>query len=222
MELQIALDRLPLDRAVALAALVAPHADWIEVGTSLIKRYGVAAIRAVVDAAGPVPVLADTKTADDASTEFEMCFEAGARAVTVLGLTSDATVRAAVAITAGREAELVVDLLSVRPPRRADLLASIGPAPHVLWAPHVGKDAQQEDQEARGTAVRVTGELGPWARGLRTALGGGLRTADLAALAPAWPHLRAIVGGAVTSAPDPLAAVIELRAATERPPEGTP
>ncbi|WP_214111239.1 orotidine 5'-phosphate decarboxylase / HUMPS family protein [Acrocarpospora catenulata] len=210
MELQVALDRMTLDRAVDLAGLVAPYADWIEVGTSLIKRYGTAAISAVVDAAGHAPVVADTKTADDAATELHMCFAAGAKAVTVLGMTTDATVRACAAITADLSAELLVDLLAVPPPRRTHLLAVIGQAPHVLWAPHVGVDARQE---------RVAGVLGPWARGLRVAVAGGLTAADVAALTPEWPHLRCVVGGAITSAPDPLAAVVQMKAAM-RPAEG--
>ena len=40
VSLQIALDRIPLDRAAEIAAAVSGVADWIEVGTSLIKRYG--------------------------------------------------------------------------------------------------------------------------------------------------------------------------------------
>ncbi|WP_328708250.1 orotidine 5'-phosphate decarboxylase / HUMPS family protein [Microbispora hainanensis] len=206
MELQVALDRMTLDRAAELAGLVAPHADWIEVGTSLIKRYGTAAVAAVVDAAGGVPVLADTKTADDAATELGMCFDAGAKAVTVLGMTTDATVRACAAIAADHGAELLVDLLAVSPSRRTDLLALLGPAPHVLWAPHLGMDAQD------GTA-KVAAALGPWARGLRLAVAGGLGAGDVAALAPAWPGLRVIAGAAITRASDPLAAVVGMKAA---------
>ena len=37
MQLQIALDRLALDDAIQLARSIQYYADWIEVGTSLIK-----------------------------------------------------------------------------------------------------------------------------------------------------------------------------------------
>lgn len=216
MELQVALDRMTLDRAVDLAGLVAPYADWIEVGTSLIKRYGTAAISAVVDAAGHVPVVADTKTADDAAAELGMCFTAGAQAVTVLGMTTDATIEACVAITADQDAELLIDLLAVPPPRRTHLLAVIEQAHHVLWTPHVGRDARQET-----AANRMAEALGPWASGLRIAVAGGLTAADVAALTPEWPRLRFVVGGAITSAPDPLAAAAQMKAAM-RPAEGKP
>ena len=51
MELQIALDRIPLNQAVELTEQVHRSADWIEVGTSLIKRYGLWAVERIVDAA---------------------------------------------------------------------------------------------------------------------------------------------------------------------------
>jgi len=59
MELQIALDRIPLAHALDVTRSVAPLADWVEVGTSLVKRYGVGGLAQVVDAAGGTPVLAD-------------------------------------------------------------------------------------------------------------------------------------------------------------------
>ena len=51
VSLQIALDRIPLDRAERIAAGVCGVADWIEVGTSLIKRYGMAGVARIVAAA---------------------------------------------------------------------------------------------------------------------------------------------------------------------------
>ena len=66
MELQIALDRMPAEDALRVTRAVAGMVDWIEVGTSLVKRDGVDLLRAVVEAADGTPVLADLKTADDA------------------------------------------------------------------------------------------------------------------------------------------------------------
>lgn len=206
MLLQIALDRIPLEQAVAVTRGVARDADWIEVGTSLVKRYGMEAVRAVVAAAGDTPVLSDTKTADDARTEVEMCLEAGARAITVLGTTTAATVTTCVELAEERGFDLLVDLLAVGDDRRDALVAKHGASERVVWAPHIGKDAQDP-------ATSVTAALGPWARGRRLAIAGGLTARDVAALAPDWPDLRVIVGSAVTKADDPVAAVAELRSA---------
>jgi 3-hexulose-6-phosphate synthase len=203
MELQIALDRIPLSRARDVTATVAPHADWIEVGTSLVKRYGVAGIAAIVAAAAGTPVLADLKTADDAAYEFALAYDAGAASATVLGLAADATLDTAVRVAEERGREVVVDLMELPGARRAALAARL-PA-HVVLAAHVGKDAQ-------ASGARPVDLLGPWADGRRLALAGGLTAADLPALA-GRPGLRVIVGSAVTKADDPVAAVQDLRAA---------
>ncbi|MFE7332853.1 orotidine 5'-phosphate decarboxylase / HUMPS family protein [Streptomyces sp. NPDC057565] len=100
LQLQIALDRIPLERAVRIAAAVAPHTDWIEVGTSLIKQFGMESIHQVVAAAHGAPVLADLKTADDAVFEFTLAYEAGASSATVLGIADDATLDKAVQLAA--------------------------------------------------------------------------------------------------------------------------
>ncbi len=174
LQIQIALDRMPLERAVDLTGRVAPCADWIEVGTSLVKQFGMAAVRAVADAAGDVPVLADLKTADDAAYEFALAFASGAASATVLGIAADATVDTAVRVAADHGAQTVVDLMETTGERRTSLAGRL-PADVVLAA-HLGKDAQ------RGGGDPLA-QLGDWCSGRRVAVAGGLGPADLPALA---------------------------------------
>ncbi|WP_030254899.1 orotidine 5'-phosphate decarboxylase / HUMPS family protein [Streptomyces violens] len=206
VQLQIALDRMPLARAVRLTEAVAPHADWIEVGTSLIKHFGMRAVTEVAAAAGKVPVLADLKTADDAVFEFTLAYDAGAASATVLGAAADATLDAAVRVAAERGAETVVDLMQTTEERRTALAARL-PADVVLAA-HVGKDAQR----AGGNPADL---LGPWRHGRRVAVAGGLTAADLPAFTGP-DDIRVIVGSAVTAAADPEAAARALAAAAGR------
>ncbi|MGH3444013.1 MAG: orotidine 5'-phosphate decarboxylase / HUMPS family protein [Nocardioidaceae bacterium] len=207
MQIQVALDRVPLERATEITGAVAGLVDWVEVGTSLVKEFGRAGIEAVVSAATETPVLADLKTADDVRFELDLAFAAGARAVTVLGLAPAVTVEAAVRLCAERDRELVVDLLGLSTEQIATLAARL--PDHVVLAPHIGKDAQDG-------SPRPTDLLGGWATGRRIALAGGLRAGDLPALRE-LPDLRVIVGSAVTSADDPVAAVHELLRAAGRP-----
>jgi 3-hexulose-6-phosphate synthase len=192
VELQVALDRLPLARAVAIARDVAPHADWIEVGTSLIKTYGKEAIVQVVGAAGDTPVLADAKIADDAAYEVALCLDAGARAVTVLAVAEDATIDAVIA-----RADTVIDLMATSARRRDELVAR---HPGAVFSVHVGKDAQRAGRS-------VFDELGPWAAGVQLAVAGGLQPADVKRLTPG---ARAIVGAAISGATDPVQALKEF------------
>lgn len=206
MELQIALDRMSAAAALDIVTAVAPHVNWIEVGTSMIKRDGAGFIRAVVDAAGGTPVLADLKTADDARWELSMAYDAGARSATVLGLAPAATVDTAVAVAGQRGCEVVVDLMGLDAPARASLAARL--PGDVVLAAHIGKDSQ-------GSGGNPLDQLGAWAHGRRVAVAGGLGARDIPALA--GRDVRVIVGSAVTARPDPLAAVHELLAAAGSP-----
>jgi 3-hexulose-6-phosphate synthase len=209
MELQIALDRMPTAAALKLVAQLAPLVDWLEVGTSMIKRDGAAFIRDVVAAAGATPVLADLKTADDARWEFSMAYDAGARSATVLGLAPGATIDAAVAVAAERGLEVVVDLMGLDGTARRSLADRL--PPEVVLAAHVSKDTQR-------TLASPLEQLGQWAEGRTVAIAGGLTAADLPALA--GRNLRVIIGSAVTAHPDPLRAIADLLAAAGRPIEG--
>ncbi len=212
MDIQVALDRIPLDRAVAITAAVADRTDWVEVGTSLVKQFGQDGLRQVVAAAGTTPVLADLKTADDVRFEFEMAFTAGASSVTVLGLAPYVSIDLAVEVTGEHDRELVVDLMGLDQARIEELARRL--PQRVRLAPHVSKDAQIGSQAG---GQRVQDLLGPWAAGRRLALAGGLTAADLPALV-GEPELRVIVGSAVTKADDPVAAVEELRRAAGKDP----
>ena len=210
--LQIALDRIPLDRAVQITTGVRGLADWIEVGTSLVKQHGMPGVARIVEAAGDTPVLADLKTADDARTEVLMAAAAGARSVTVLGLAGPATLATAIAVSQDCGIELMIDLMQLDEAARARV-ASVTPANAVLAA-HVPKDAQTEHTDA-------TALLGNWAAGRRLALAGGLGVADVPAVAQ-WGDVRLIVGSAVTASTDPVAAATALRVAIEASPFPSP
>ncbi len=194
MSLQIALDRMELTEAVRLAGQVTACADWIEVGTSLVKRYGMASVEAVVEAAGGTPVVADLKTVDDVATEFGMAFYHGASAATVLAAASDKTIDRAVEVAAEAGAQTVLDLLEVTDERRDALLSRLPRS--VVFAAHIGTDAQ-----AGGSAVGE--KLGEWARGRDVAVAGGLALTDLPYLTGICPSARVIVGSAITRSTDP-------------------
>ncbi len=199
MELQIALDRMPANAALDVVAAVTGDVDWIEVGTSMVKRYGADFIEQVVATAAGTPVLVDLKTADDARWEFSMAYAAGARSATVLGLAPRATIDAAVAIAAEHGREVVVDLMGLDDPARTALAAGL--PDHVVLAAHVSKDLQS-------SGASPLDQLGDWAVGRAIAVAGGLGAADVALVADR--DIRVIVGSAVTKSPDPRVAVRDL------------
>ena len=217
MQIQIALDRIPRAEAVRVAALTAPYADVIEVGTSLIKAYGMPIVTEIADITG-IPVLADLKTADDARTEFTMAYDAGAASATVLGLVSLTTVTTCVQVAHDRGREAVVDLMELTADRRTELAGQLPQA--TVLAAHVPKDLQ-------GGPTAPADLVGDWARGRRLAVAGGLSIDDLPTLATLERELdlewlRVIIGSAVTKAVDVETTAAQLATAAGRNKETAP
>lgn len=110
--LQVALDMMDLRKALR-AAVQCETANWIEVGTPLIKNNGMEAVRQVAGAVTQ-PVVADLKIADLGAEEAEMAIEAGAKIVTVLGGAQDETIRSAFDACKKHGCYLIADFIDVR------------------------------------------------------------------------------------------------------------
>ena len=145
--LQVALDLMQLNRAVAIAhEAVDGGADWIEVGTPLIKSDGAEAVRTIRREFPGKKIIADTKTMDVGGLEVEMMAKAGADIVTVLGLADDSTI--AEAVSSGRKygAEVMVDMIKVPDViSRAKAVERLGVSYVCL---HMGIDTQMKGGEA--------------------------------------------------------------------------
>lgn len=196
MQLQVALDRLSIAEGVRLAKLVAPYADWIEVGTSLIKEFGMDSVRQMRAALPGARILADIKTNDNARYEFELCFNAGADAATVMGTAPDATVDLCLTVARERAKSAFIDLLGTSLERQRELLRHR----EAIFGIHVSKDVQESGGKG---AAAMASRLPVWVAEYRTAAAGGITLADIQALGERAPRLTVIVGSAITGAADP-------------------
>lgn len=70
MKIQLALDRIDLERAKGIAKEAKDYIDIIEVGTSLIKDYGKKAVSFIKKNFKDKIILADVKTCDEGEYEF--------------------------------------------------------------------------------------------------------------------------------------------------------
>jgi len=200
---QLALDRMSITQAVEMAKSAGPYADWIEVGTSLIKMYGMESVRAMKSAFPEKTIVADIKTFDNARYEFAMCFEAGADIATVMGAAPAKTVELCARTAEDYGKGYMIDLLNV-PEDRIEQLCGFDGA---ILCFHLGKD-QQEHEGTRFERVKA-GAFKHAGDGLSVALAGGIRLEVLPELMLHRPDL-IIVGEAVTKAPDPAAAAKQL------------
>jgi 3-hexulose-6-phosphate synthase len=205
MKLQVAMDVLTTDDALALAGKVAAHVDIIELGTPLIKAAGLSAVTAIKAAHPDKIVFADLKTMDAGELEADIAFAAGADLVTVLGVAGDRAVAGAVKAAKKHGKGIVVDLIGVADKStRAREVTALG-AQFVEM--HAGLDEQAEEGFTFQTLLTDGSDSG-----VDFSVAGGVNVSTIADVQAAGATV-AVAGGAIYSAADPGAAAAALRAA---------
>lgn len=113
MKIQLAIDRLSIKKAKEIAKEAAPYVDIIEVGTALIKEYGMLSVRELKKEVPDKIILADIKTIDEGAYEFISAFKNGADIATVMGAASMETLKACYEVTKNLGKSMMIDLLEV-------------------------------------------------------------------------------------------------------------
>ena len=193
--LQVALDLVHSDRALAIATeAVKGGADWIEVGTPLIKSEGMDVVRALKAAFPGNIIVADMKTIDVGGMEVEMAAKSGAGVVVILGLSSDPTITEAVLSARQYGSKVMVDLFNVADkPARAAELEKMG-VDYICV--HVGVD----EQMVGGSPLSELSSVAE-AVSIPVAAAGGINSETAAEVVKAGASI-VIVGGAITKARD--------------------
>lgn len=205
--LQVALDLMHLKRALAIAKeAVQGGADWIEVGTPLLKSEGAESVRALRRAFPGRTIVADMKTMDVGAFEVEIAAKAGADIVTVMGLSDDATISESVLTARRYGAKVMVDLMNVHDKEtRARQVVDLG-AEHVCL--HVGIDEQMHGHASPLDVVRQVVE----AVKVPVAVAGGINQANARDFVRAGATI-IIVGGAIIKAEDVRSAAEAVKSA---------
>lgn len=207
--LQVALDLTELSRAKIIAQeAVAGGADWIEIGTPLVKSEGMEAVRQMRGLFPQITLVADLKTSDTGALEVEMAAKAGANIVCVLASADDAVIADALRGAALYGVQIMADMMNVQDPvARAGELAALGV--QILNA-HVGIDQQMEGHDPL-LLLDALGKLP-----VRVAVAGGLNAETAAAAAERGADI-VIVGGSIIKAADVSAATAAVRHALDSP-----
>ncbi|WP_316839882.1 3-hexulose-6-phosphate synthase [Pedobacter gandavensis] len=204
-KLQVAIDLLTTEEALALAAKVAPYVDIIELGTPLIKNMGAAVITAMKNAHPDKLVFADMKTADAGELEAEIAFKAGADLVTVMGAVGDATIIGAVKAAKAHGKGVVVDTIGYPDRvRRAQEVTKLGVEFVEL---HAGLDEQWTPGYSIQVLIDETARVG-----VPVSVAGGVNLDNVAAVVKAGATV-IVAGAAIYGAEDPAAAAKAMREA---------
>ncbi len=204
--LQVALDLVELKRAVEIAEeALEGGADWIEIGTPLIKSEGMNAVREI-KSHHRCTVVADMKTVDVGSVEVEMAAKSGADIVVVLALSSDSTLEEAVRAARKYGCKLMVDLINhPNPLERAKEVEEFADYINV----HVGIDQQMLGFDPIEMLEKITSEVR-----IPVAVAGGL-DAEKAALCISKGASIVIVGSNVIKSRDVKSAARKVRKAID-------
>lgn len=196
MLLQIAFDK---PEHLALMPQVREFADIIEIGTPVLKRFGISAISTAHELCPDVMVLADTKTVDGGQLEADMVFGAGAAFMTVLSCASRATHETVGRRAAAFGATVIVDTITES--GKPDLLehGSDFPESFGYVAVHSPTDARLAGNTSTShiDAVKQMHE-----RGFRVSLAGGIGPDTLEAVIGVAPEIL-VVGSAITESANP-------------------
>ena len=199
MNIQLALDRLTIEEAIKIADKVRPYVDWIEVGTSLIKEFGMKSVQELRKAFPEKIILADMKTFDNARYEFEMCYNAGADVATVMGAAPKVSIDTCMEVAKKFNKLVMFDLLNTSAVQLDQLLEY----KDAIFCGHVSKDQQEISGEKQSFNKLNLPQSLLSVEGPRLALAGGISLDSLPELAEIKPYV-VIVGSAITKAKDPI------------------
>lgn len=208
--LQVALDILELKRGLQIAQeSLDGGADWIEVGTPLIKSEGMTAIRAMRDQFPGSVIVADMKIADTGTLEVEMAAKAGANIVCILADADDSVIAEAVRASRLYGTQLMADLINVTDPvSRALQLESLGV--DIICA-HVGIDQQMIGKSSIDLLTTLSDQVH-----ITLAVAGGIDAATAGQAVTCGADI-VIVGGWITRSADVMKSTNRIRKEMDTP-----
>ncbi|WP_221568334.1 3-hexulose-6-phosphate synthase [Alkalihalobacillus sp. TS-13] len=201
MKLQLALDRLTKDECFRIVEETKESIDIIEVGTGVIKEYGMAIVREMRNRYPDHVILADMKTCDAGRHEALQVFEAGADIATVMAFSAGQTITDTLRIAHETEKQIMIDLLEVHEKEKVAALEKLGVR---LVSLHIGKDKQTEgafDTELFSLIKEFDFEV---------AVAGGVNLDSLPSILQERPDI-IIAGSAITGSEQPKETAVNMK-----------
>lgn len=198
MKLQAAIDRVSLDDAFSLATQLDPIVDIVELGTSIVKDYGLVELQKNPLKLQHAQLLLDLKTNDEGVYEFTQGFNTGSDILTVMAASSQQTIEQVYDLTLCNSKKVLIDLLEVD----SEKVKQIADLDQAIFGLHHSKDAGA-GFDAVGTVKRFHAQF-PQIKHI--AVAGGIDLDQARSLARQGIAETIIVGGKISGADDPVTA----------------
>ena len=197
-KLQLACDLVDLQTLRGLIPKLKEFVDVFEMGTPFCLRYGSETVAEIHREFPDIVLLADTKIFDGGEVESKMYCDVGARYVTVMSRTNDATIANCAKACHESGAECVADLMCESDlPSRVPELEALGAD---ILAVHVAVDYYTK---YGATPLSSLGELSGLVKSTKTAVAGGITLESLEDYLRYNPEL-IIVGSGILYHDDPV------------------
>lgn len=193
MNLQLALDRLTMDQCFQILKETESAIDWVEIGTGVIKEYGMSIVREIKQTYPEKMIVVDMKTCDAGKHEAAQAFKAGADITTVMAFSADQTIEDALETAGQYGGRVMIDLLGVKDRNRILELEKLGAD---LISLHYGKD-MQINGEFQIDSFSMVQDI----PGMEVAVAGGVNMNSLPQVLKHHPDT-IIVGSAITKQED--------------------
>ncbi|MCB7070718.1 3-hexulose-6-phosphate synthase [Caldibacillus sp. 210928-DFI.2.22] len=204
MELQLALDLVDIPEAIEIVKEVEEYIDIVEIGTPVVKIWGLEAVKQMKEAFPNLRVLADLKTMDAAAYEVMKASEAGADIVTVLAAAEDLTIKGAVDEAKKQGKQVLVDMIAVKNlEERAKEIDAMG-VDYICV--HTGYDLQAVGKNSFEDLKKIKAVV----KNAKTAIAGGIKLETLPEAIKAQPDL-VIVGGGIAGQKDKKAVAAKMK-----------
>ncbi len=202
MKIQLALDRLTKEECFRLVNETINYIDLVEIGTGVIKEYGMCIIKEMKEKYHQLPLLADMKTCDAGKNEAIQAFRSGADIMTVMAFSANQTIVDAVTIARKYDKRIGIDLLGIQTSDRVEELVSLGCD---LFCLHIGKDTQKHEELDVKSLIHLVDRFDA----IEVAIAGGIN-AEIVKELQHFPIDILVIGSAITSSENPRLASKEL------------
>lgn len=207
MKLQVAIDRVSLEKADNLIRIFDGLADVIEIGTSLIKDYGLLKLKELTNKKKASRILGDIKTSDEGAYEFKQGFRQGFDILTVMGSASIETIEKCYEVSEESNGTMMIDLLECSDEK----IKEISKFRNAIYCIHAPID--REKLINPGKVVEKFKEKFPEVS--RIAVAGGITLDSIPELNKYNIEL-VIVGSAITGAENPVEKVKQFKGVIEK------
>jgi 3-hexulose-6-phosphate synthase len=207
MKLQVAIDRVSLEKAENLIGILGGLADIIEVGTSLVKDYGLLKLKELTNKKMTSQILGDIKTSDEGAYEFKQGFRQGFDILTVMGSASLETIEKCYEVSEESNGTMMIDLLECSD----DKIKEISNFKNVIYCIHASID--REKLKNPGKTIETFKAKFPEIN--RIAVAGGITLDSIPELNKYNIEL-VIVGSAITGTDNPIETAKQFKEVIER------